>query len=248
MTVKTDSGNATVVLTGDTKTEDNRGLIGVREQEMGDVVLIPGLKVDVEGSKDDQGQVVAKKITVDGDDLEASEMIQAGLNPTAEQVAANTQRLESHGQAIESNEQRIAKIEAYLKQAQGPEQRFASGEGFEVRDKATVRFATGSTTLSQADQQQLKQLAQNANKLPGYLIKVTGFADSSGNAAVNTKLSEDRARAVVAYLTQQAGVPVQRIVAPGAMGEYGAAASNETSMGRAQNRRVEIKVMVKKTG
>jgi len=38
----------------------------------------------------------------------------------------------------------------------------------------------------------------------------------------------------------------RHIVAPGAMGEYGAAAPNETSAGRAENRRVEVKVLVNK--
>src|SRR5512133_183873 len=112
--VKTDSGDVTVVLTDDTKTEDNRGLIGVREKEMGDVVLVPGLKVAIEGTKDDQGRVVAKTIRVDGDDLEASQMIQAGLNPTAQQVEANLKQIKSQQQQIESSEQRIAQLEATI--------------------------------------------------------------------------------------------------------------------------------------
>jgi outer membrane protein OmpA-like peptidoglycan-associated protein len=57
---------------------------------------------------------------------------------------------------------------------------------------------------------------------------VTGYADSTGSAAINTKLSEDRAKAVITYLIQQGSVPMWHIVAPGAMGEYGAAAPNET--------------------
>ena len=63
---------------------------------------------------------------------------------------------------------------------------------------------------------------------------------------MNTKLSEDRAKAVVTFLMQQGRVPVRHIVAPGAMGEYGPAASNETSAGRADNLRVEIKILVNK--
>jgi len=63
---------------------------------------------------------------------------------------------------------------------------------------------------------------------------------------MNEKLSEDRAEAVVGYLAQQCNVPVRHIVAPGAMGEYQPAASNETKEGRAQNRRVEVKVLVNK--
>jgi outer membrane protein OmpA-like peptidoglycan-associated protein len=129
---------------------------------------------------------------------------------------------------------------------QDPSQRFARLSDFEVKSKASVKFSPGSTNISPAYKQQLKQLAQDANKNPAYLVKVTGFADSSGNAAMNTKLSEDRAKAVIAYLVQQCGVPVRRVVAPGAMGEYGSTASNETSTGRAQNRRVEVAVVARK--
>ena len=84
-------------------------------------------------------------------------------------------------------------------------------------------------------------MAEAATGTSGYLIEVTGHADSTGHDAINTKLlSEERAKAVIAYLVQKGGVPVRRVVAPGAMGEYGPVASNETAAGRAENRRVEI--------
>ena len=72
------------------------------------------------------------------------------------------------------------------------------------------------------------------------------YTDASGDAEMNTKLSEDRAKAVITYLVQQGSIPVRHIVAPGAMGEYGAKAPNETKAGRAENRRVEVKVLVNK--
>jgi outer membrane protein OmpA-like peptidoglycan-associated protein len=98
--------------------------------------------------------------------------------------------------------------------------------------------------IAPEDMKQLERLAQTATSLKGYIIEVTGYADSSGSAALNTRLSGDRAKAVIAALVQQGGVPVRHIVAPGAMGEYGPAASNETKEGRAENRRVEVKVLV----
>src|SRR5258706_11830485 len=82
--VKTADGNTTVVLTDSTTTKDDRGLFGLDKQRMSNVVLIPGLKVDVDGTSDEQGRVVAKTITVDGDDLETAEMIHAGWSPTAD--------------------------------------------------------------------------------------------------------------------------------------------------------------------
>ena len=262
--VKSGVGTTTVVLTDNTRTKDDRGLFGLEKQEMSSVVLIPGLKVDVDGTSDDQGRFVAKTITVDGDDLETAEMIQSGLHPTAQQVAANVQALEAHqGQLaahdvqlaaqkenIETNQQNIAankqQIEANIKDIEENTQRFTALSEYDVRRQATVNFEVGSTKISVKDQIELKELANTATSLKGYIIEVTGYADSTGDAAMNTKLSEDRAKAVVTYLMQKGEVPVRHIVAPGAMGEYGAAAPNETQAGRAENRRVEVKVLVNK--
>ena len=262
--VKSGVGTTTVVLTDNTRTKDDRGLFGLEKQEMSSVVLIPGLKVDIDGVSDDQGRVVAKTITVDGDDLETAEMIQSGLHPTAEQVAANVQALEAHqGQLaahdvqlaaqkenIETNQQNIAankqQIEANIKDIEENTQRFTALSEYDVRRQATVNFEVGSSKISVKDQIELKELANTASLLKGYIIEVTGYADSTGNAAMNTKLSEERAKAVVTYLMQKGEVPVRHIVAPGAMGEYGAAAPNETEAGRAENRRVEVKVLVNK--
>ena len=262
--VQSGGQNTTVVLTDETKTKDDRGLFGLEKQPMSMAVLIPGLKVKVDGWTDDQGRVVAQTITVDGDDLEAAEMIEAGLHPTAEQVAANVRTLEthqgqlaghdvqlaSHQESIETNQQNVAankeQIERNIKDIEEHEQRFAALTDFDVKGEATVKFKIGSSTISKEYQEELKQLAQTATGLTGYIVEVTGFADATGSAAINTKLSEDRAKAVITFLMQQGNVPIRHIVAPGAMGEYGAVAPNETKAGRAENRRVEVKVLVNK--
>jgi len=88
----------------------------------------------------------------------------------------------------------------------------------------------------------LRLLAGSAIGRKGDIIQVKGFADSSGNAAMNEKLSMDRAQAVIAYLLQKCSVPLRHIVAPGAMGIADPAAPNEVPEGRAENRRVEVKV------
>jgi len=220
--------------------------------------------VDVDGSADDAGRFVAKTITVDGDDLEAAEMIQSGLHPTAEQVAANVQTLEAHSgelashgvqlasqkENIQTNQQDIAankqRIEQNIKDIEENSQRFTALSDYDVKGQATVKFNVGSSSVSAADQEELNKLAQTATGLTGYIVEVMGYADSTGNAAMNTKLSEDRAKAVVTYLIQQGNIPIRHIVAPVAMGEYGAAAPNETKAGRAENRRVEVKILVNK--
>jgi outer membrane protein OmpA-like peptidoglycan-associated protein len=262
--VKSAQGNVTVVLTDSTTTKDDRGLFGLEKQQMSDVVLIPGLKVDVEGTSDDTGRVVAKTITVDGDDLETAEMVQSGLNPTAEQVAANVQtlaahneqlaahneQLASHKENIDANRQNVSankqQIQENIKDIEKNTSRFTALSEYEVKGEATANFDVGSTKISAQDQEELKKVAQTATSLTGYIIEVTGYADSRGNAAMNTKLSENRAKAVITFLMQQGNVPVRHIVAPGAMGEYGSAAPNETKAGRAENRRVVVKVLVNK--
>jgi OmpA-OmpF porin, OOP family len=262
--VASSTGNVTVVLVDDTATKDDKGLFGLDKQRLSDVVLILGLKVEVEGTSDEQGRIVAKTITTDGDDLETAEMIQAGLHPIAQQVAANMQAIEKNQQAIaahsmqlaankegiETNQQDIAahqqQIQNNLKDIEENTNRFTALSECDVKGQATVQFGSGSTKLAANYEEELKKLAQTATALTGYIIEVTGYADATGSAAVNTKLSEDRAKAVITYLMQQGGVPVRHIVAPGAMGEYGAVATNETKAGRAENRRVEVKVLVNK--
>jgi len=262
--VKSGDGNTTVVLTDDTRTKDDTGIFGLGKDTMSNVVLIPGLKVSVDGAPDEQGRYVAKTITVDGDDLETAEMIQSGLHPTAQQVEANVQMLqthsgqlashdvqlaaqketlEAHGMSVADHEQRISQS---MKDIEENSDRFSLLADYEVKGQASVKFGAGSSTLDAGDQQALQQIAQTATSLNGYIVEVTGYADSTGSAAMNTKLSELRAKAVIAFLMQQGGVPVRHIVAPGAMGEYGATASNETKTGRAENRRVEVKVLVNK--
>jgi OmpA-OmpF porin, OOP family len=269
--VKSAQGNVTVVLTDSTTTKDDRGLFGLEKQQMSDVVLIPGLKVDIEGTSDDTGRVVAKTITVDGDDLETAEMVQSGLHPTAEQVAANVQTLAAHKEqlathneqlaahdeqlaaqkeSVDANRQNISankqQIQENIKDIEEHTNRFTALSEYEVKGEATAKFDVGSTKISAQDQEELKKLAQTATGLTGYIIEVTGYADSRGSAAMNTKLSENRAKAVITFLMQQGNVPVRHIVAPGAMGEYGSAAPNETKAGRAENRRVVVKVLVNK--
>jgi outer membrane protein OmpA-like peptidoglycan-associated protein len=253
-----------VVLTDDTRTKDDKGLFGLEKQQLSSVVLIPGLKVDVDGTSDDTGRVVARTITVDGDDLETAEMVEAGLHPTAEQVAANVQAISTNQQNIgankvqlaanreniETNQQNIAanqeKIAGNIKDIEENTNRFTALSDYDVKHEATVKFKVGSSEISAKDQEELKMLAETATGLKGYIVEVTGFADSTGSAAINTKLSEERAKAVVTYLFQQGNVPIRHIVAPGAMGEYGQKAPNETKAGRAENRRVEVKVLVNK--
>jgi OmpA-OmpF porin, OOP family len=249
----TDGSSVTVVLDDDTKVQQPKGL-GVRKKQMSAAVLIPGLKVSVDGTSQDTTRVLAKSITFDKDDLETAEMIQAGLSPTEQKVATNqqnisgnSQNIEANKQGVNANQQNIATNKAASDaNAAETSKRFSELSEYDTKDQLDIRFASGRITVSPADQEALKKLAHNAVNLTGYIIQVKGFADSSGNAAMNQKLSMDRAQNVIAFLLQDCNVPVRHIIAPGAMGEAAPVASNETAAGRAENRRVEVKVLINK--
>jgi len=249
----TEGTSVTVTLDDDTKVQQPKGL-GVRKKTMSAAVLIPGLKVSVDGTSQDATHVLAKSITFDKDDLQTAEMIQAGLTPTAQNVATNQQNISenkqniaANKQGVEANQQNIAaNTTAIDANAAETSKRFSELSEYDTKDQLDVRFASGSTKISAADQAALNKLAHNAVNLKGYIIQVKGFADSSGNAAMNQKLSMERAQGVIAYLIQQCNVPVRHIVAPGAMGEVAPVASNKTKAGRAENRRVEVKVLLNK--
>src|SRR5580704_405773 len=244
-----DGSSMTVTLDDDTKVQQPKGL-GIRKKQMSAAVLIPGLKVSVDGTSQDATHVLAKSITFDGDDLETAEMIQAGLSPTEQKVAANQGNIEQNKQNIAANKQDIASnkaaIDANAAEAAAASKRFSELSDYDTKAQLDIHFASGATDISETDQEALKKLAQDAVNLTGYIIQVKGFADSSGNAAMNQQLSMDRAQNVIAFLLQNCSVPVRHIVAPGAMGEAAPVASNETAAGRAENRRVEVKVLLNK--
>ena len=121
--------------------------------------------------------------------------------------------------------------------------RFGDLTDYDVKREATVFFDSGSTDLSASGKKDLDAVVQQAKAFTGYLIEVEGFADSSGNSAQNETLSLERTQAVIDYLFQASISPLH-LLAPGAMGTTQPVASNETTPGRAENRRVVVKVLV----
>jgi len=246
LTLRTADGNQVITLTDSTKVQSPKGL-GLRKQQMSWTSLIPGLKVSVKGFPTSDGKLEAKTITFSKDDLQTASMIQAGLTPTEEKVAANAVKIAANKEAISVNEANISANKAQI--AANDEEvsrRFSDLADYDVKDQTIVYFSTGRSAISNKDKAALAKLADGASNTPGFIIEVKGFADSTGNAAANQTLSKDRAYAVVNYLMQDCKVPPRHIVSPGAMGISNPVASNETSQGRSQNRRVEVKLMVNK--
>ncbi|MEZ4698395.1 MAG: OmpA family protein [Rhodothermales bacterium] len=109
----------------------------------------------------------------------------------------------------------------------------------ELLGQSTINFRTASAVISANSQSLLDRIADVAKGCPGDLI-VEGHTDNVGDAAYNKSLSRQRAQAVVDALTKL-GIDPNRLTASG-FGEDRPRASNNTPAGRAQNRRIEIKV------
>ena len=98
--------------------------------------------------------------------------------------------------------------------------------------------------LSPQARQVLDELAAKAATAKGYVIEVAGHTDSSGSEAKNFRLSQQRAEAVVQYLAVNHKIPLRRFITPMGFGKTEFVADNTTAAGRAQNRRVEVKMLL----
>lgn len=97
--------------------------------------------------------------------------------------------------------------------------------------------------LKSASQVELNKIVQLLQDNPTVKIQIEGYTDTIGSAAENKKLSENRARSVVAYLRTK-GIAAMRMQAKG-FGALHPIADNKTEEGRAMNRRTELKIVGK---
>ena len=111
----------------------------------------------------------------------------------------------------------------------------------------TVRVANGKTNVDPEYNQPLIALAEKAKTVNGYMVEVKGYASATGSAALNQRLSEDRANSVTSILLQQGHIPLTNMLAPGAMGESSQiGGSDKTAAVEAENRRVVVRILQNK--
>jgi outer membrane protein OmpA-like peptidoglycan-associated protein len=117
----------------------------------------------------------------------------------------------------------------------------AIGQGLQAEGKIAlygILFDTGKTDIKPDSNAQLDQMAAVLKAQPAVKVFIVGHTDNVGNLDANLKLSQGRAQAVVAALTQR-GIAANRLQAHG-NANYAPVASNASEEGRAKNRRVEM--------
>ncbi|MFO7810907.1 MAG: OmpA family protein [Candidatus Delongbacteria bacterium] len=105
-----------------------------------------------------------------------------------------------------------------------------------------IYFRLGSADLEPESFQTLNSLRRVFIDNPGIVVRIEGHTDSQGSDAYNLKLSEQRANTVAEYIVNVLGISRDQVSSVG-YGEARPVATNKTSAGRAQNRRIEFRVI-----
>lgn len=236
----TDNPDLVVELTESTDVGQVQGLLKARNKKMSMAALIPGLAIKVEGTYHDT-RLIAEKVRFKGNDLQQAEAIEAGMHETKVQAQQNEEELkkqkaelEAQKQALKEQEAKVAENKAAIDAAVA---RFGQLDDYYILDEVTVYFYNGKVKVDPKYTPQLIALVEKAKTIEGYMIEVKGYASTSGNAALNQKLSEDRAGNVTNILLQQGKAPLTRMLAPGAMGE-------SEQVGNAKTRKERRRIVV----
>lgn len=115
------------------------------------------------------------------------------------------------------------------------------GDTIKLIMPGAISFETNSAQLAPTFYESLNKVSASLKEFPDTSVQVIGHTDSTGSAAYNQQLSVNRADAVAVYMAAQ-GVDRQRMQTVG-MGLSQPIADNRSSEGRAQNRRVEVKII-----
>lgn len=261
-TVRDDNGVETVVRLADNTSVKTKGGFLRNGRNYGTTSILRGLYLEVEGRGDSSGQLVAQSVRFGDSDLRAARTAEARVDPVESRVGTAENRL---GQ-VEQNSQRLSgqidELAAVSNAAKGgakaaqetadaaisgvnaTNDRISALDDYVAQETTAINFRVNSAVLSRDAKTQLDDLANKAMTAKGYVIEVSGYTDSSGSLDKNRRLSSARADAVVRYLAENHRIPLRRIITPFGYGESNAVADNTTREGRAQNRRVEVKILV----
>jgi outer membrane protein OmpA-like peptidoglycan-associated protein len=211
-----------VLLTDTTKIKTARKGVFRGGKDFDVTALIQGLVCHVDGIGNSEGQLMATEITFKDTDLKAAITAKAQTDPVNDKA----------NQAIQD--------------AADAEKRISELDDFDVYKVVTVNFAVNKWDLSAEAKASLDDLCAKAPTAKNYTVEVQGFTDSSGDPDKNLELSRKRADSVVQYLAVKHNIPLRRITTPMGYGSAKAVADDKSKEGRAQNRRVEVRILVNK--
>jgi len=247
LTIHSETGDSVITLTDATSIKQISGFLGLSRKSMGTEVLIPGLRVSIDGELSG-GNTTAKAVNFYADDLKTAQQMQAALAVPQKRIAEQEEIIKAQEQQIAANKQGVLANKEGLVQAKAEDEAIAKRIGdladYDMKGELTILFDINSAKLSEKAKMDLKALADTAKTMKGYLIQVVGYTSSTGGETLNQNLSDRRAESAVIYLQQECDIAISRVLTPVAMGKSKPVAGNETDKGRAENRRVTVKILV----
>jgi outer membrane protein OmpA-like peptidoglycan-associated protein len=249
-----------VLLTSTTEVKSHKKGLFKGSKEYGSSYILRGLRLEVDGVGNAEGQLVADKIRFDEQDLRTAQALKSTLDPMEAQMQEEMRKqqeaqeklagqISETNAVVEANRQEAAQAAAKAQAAADMANNRINGlDDFDSIKTITVNFKIGSANLGPQAKATIDNAAawvktQDTN---GWVIAVVGYADSTGNTARNRSLSERRANAVIYYIVTKYKLPMQRFVQPFGYGQLEPTADNITKAGRAKNRRAEVRLMVNK--
>lgn len=109
-------------------------------------------------------------------------------------------------------------------------------------EQASVLFAFNKADLTKKGRTELDRIGEKFANLKGSIVQIEGRTDAVGSATYNYDLSQRRAAAVTQYLAAHYNVPAHKIYVIG-LGKDAPVEENHTARGRAENRRVDVRLM-----
>jgi outer membrane protein OmpA-like peptidoglycan-associated protein len=173
-----------------------------------------------------KGNEERSRILLEARNQEVTQARQAEASQALQTQAARQQAQQAQAQ-LQKERQDLASLQARQ-----------TARGLELTIASDVLFDTGSATLKPGATLQLNRLADYMRDSSKTRVIVEGYTDNRGSAEYNQQLSEERAQAVVSVLSTE-GIEPDRLRTVGRGKEF-PVASNGTSAGRQQNRRVDI--------
>jgi len=263
-TVRDNNGVDTIVRLDNNTTVKSKGGFLRSGANYAQTQILRGLNLEVEGRGNASGELVADRIRFNDSDLRVARAVESRAAPLEDRASTTESKLSQ----VEQNAQRLSgqmdELAAVANTAKGgakaaqetadsavagvnaTNERISAIDDYVPQTVLAVNFKTGSSTLSVDSKAKLDELATKALNAKGYVVEVSGFADATGSVERNRALSQRRADTVIRYLIENHNIPLRRIVTPYGYGESNPVAENSSRAGRAQNRRVEVKLLVNK--
>ena len=263
-TVRDMNGVDTVVRLSDATSVKTKGGFLRGGTNYGQTNILRGLNLEVEGRGNGSGEIAAEKIRFNESDLRVARAVESRATPLEERATNTEQKLtqvEANAQRLSGQLEELAAVsnaarggakaaqetaDAAVASVNATNERISALDDYEPQTVAAVNFKSGSSILLPDSKTKLDEIATKALNAKGYVLEVSGYADTRGSIERNRMLSQRRADAVIRYLVENHNIPLRRIVTPYGYGETNPVADNETKEGRAENRRVEIKLLVNK--